>query len=588
MKTKKKHLRSDLLPVIFMTGVLPLVVKGQKVGVTLGKYSWFPDGSFQYDFFIYWKSILFLILTGWMAVMLIDRRIIRQLKFRHIRMCIPLLVYGGLTVLSTALSVDKDLSLKGMWQQYESVWVLLGYMIAVFYCMQVIESLKDVRMILTATAAGAFVQGILGLTQFTGKDFFSTEAGKTFLTVGMDSSVKEALRFHYGENSEVYMASYTPDYAGIYLVVLFPILFFLAVTAGKIWQKVLWSILFGILMICLWGSGSRAGLLAAGILLITGTLFQVIRNKKQKSLIYGIVGICLAAGLLTSYDLVNDHTITKAVAEIFHKESYDLTEIETESDGVLLTYRQNRIRITPETTDMGQILTATFNDESKDTAVWNTEKNCFVFEDTQYEDLEFDAYSQDSVQYLIMKNQEITWNFYKRPDSDRYVYINQYSKEDTIQNAAAVWKGHEKALSGRGYIWGRTIPLILKHLIWGSGPDTFAAEFPQTDYVMKANTGAGMYQQLPTKAHSLYLQTALQTGVLSLLCLMLFWGRYLICFIKTFFGNKNKAAGGIKLAIFLGIAGFLFMGFLNDSNLAVSPVFWCLLGTGIAVEKIRE
>ena len=37
MKTKKKHLRSDLLPVILMTGVLPLVVKGQKVGVTLGK-----------------------------------------------------------------------------------------------------------------------------------------------------------------------------------------------------------------------------------------------------------------------------------------------------------------------------------------------------------------------------------------------------------------------------------------------------------------------------------------------------------------------------------------------------------------------
>ena len=161
MKTKKKHLRSDLLPVILMTGVLPLVVKGQKVGVTLGKYSWFPDGSFQYDFFIYWKSILFLILVGWMVVMLVDRRIIRQLKFKHIRMCIPLLVYGGLTVLSTALSVDKDLSLKGMWQQYESVWILLGYMIAVFYCMQVIESLKDVRMILTATAAGAFVQGIL-------------------------------------------------------------------------------------------------------------------------------------------------------------------------------------------------------------------------------------------------------------------------------------------------------------------------------------------------------------------------------------------------------------------------------------------
>ena len=121
MKKTEKRIRADLLPGILTMILLPLVAKGQKTEVDLGKYSWFPDGSFQYDFFIYWKSILFLILVGWMVVMLVDRRIIRQLKFKHIRMCIPLLVYGGLTVLSTALSVDKDLSLKGMWQQYGKV-----------------------------------------------------------------------------------------------------------------------------------------------------------------------------------------------------------------------------------------------------------------------------------------------------------------------------------------------------------------------------------------------------------------------------------------------------------------------------------
>lgn len=65
--------------------------------------------------------------------------------------------------------------------------------------------------------------------------------------------------------------------------------------------------------------------------------------------------------------------------------------------------------------------------------------------------------------------------------------------------AAAVFKGHERSLSGRGYIWGRTIPLLKKFLLWGSGPDTFTVKFPQTDYVMKVNTGLNMYQQLPDK-----------------------------------------------------------------------------------------
>lgn len=94
------------------------------------------------------------------------------------------------------------------------------------------------------------------------------------------------------------------------------------------------------------------------------------------------------------------------------------------------------------------------------------------------------------IRFLILwfNQGDITWNFFKEPGGEKYFYLNQYGKSDEIQNAAAVLKGYERAFSGRGYIWGRTIPLIAKHLLWGSGPDTFAAEFPQTDYVMKANT----------------------------------------------------------------------------------------------------
>lgn len=591
MKRKKKLLRADLLPIIFTLALLPLVAKGQEVEISLDNYSWFPDGVFQYDFFMYWKEIIFLILAGWMLVMLTDRWLIRRIPFRSLKMCMPLALYGGLTVLSTILSVDKTLSLKGMWQQYESLWVLLGYLVAVFYCMQVVESINDVKILLTALAVGALLQGILGITQMSGHDFFSSEAGKSLLTAGFDSSVKEALRFNFAGDFSVYMALYTPNYAGVYVVMIFPVLLALAAIIRNKIQKILLLVLSGILMICLWGSGSRTGFIVLGVLILVAVCIFPDKNQnksdRKKRWICAGVAVIAAQVLIFGYDFANDHAISGAFGAIFQKESYDLEAMEADREGLTLEYKGKSLKVIPEMTEWGMTLTAKESNGDKKTASWNSEKQCFDFKGTDYEDLEFDAYEQEDTQYLILKYADISWNFYKEMGSDHFVYINQYGKDDTIKTVQAVLKGHEKALSGRGYIWGRTIPLLLKHFLWGSGPDTFVVEFPQTDYVMKANTGLGMYQQLPTKAHSMYLQSALQTGVLSLICLLVFWGRYVICFIKNVRQRENSESRWLSLGIFLGVTGFLLMGIMNDSNLAVSPVFWCMLGTGIAMETFH-
>ena len=82
MKKTEKRIRADLLPGILTMILLPLVAKGQKTEVDLGKYSWFPDGSFQYDFFMYWKSIVFLILVAAMLLVLIDRSLLRGIRIK--------------------------------------------------------------------------------------------------------------------------------------------------------------------------------------------------------------------------------------------------------------------------------------------------------------------------------------------------------------------------------------------------------------------------------------------------------------------------------------------------------------------------
>lgn len=587
MKNKTKKISWDLLPLIVMMAVLPLVAIGRKVPVTLGKYSWFADGNFQYDFFMYAKSIVFLAIVVWMLVMLVDRVLLRRIGLKHWKLFIPLYVYGVLTILSTILSADRDLSLKGMWQQYESVWVLLGYLVTVFYCVQVAQSIKDIRILCVSLAAGAAGQGILGLSQFIGKDFFSSGIGKALLTVGMDDSAKKALQFVYEGNgkSSVYMASYTPNYAGMYLVLILPLLFVLVRQSRKTGWKLACMILIAVLLVCLYGSGSKAGFLVCGLLAVLAVIFMIQKNNVKKRWLS--VGICFLAvmGLVAVYDQISDHALSNALMQTVQKQTYDREEINTEADGVSLKYRGNDLKLIPEKTEAGQILSAKVNSGEIQTALWNGKNQCFVFKDDRFGELKFDAYRYNNAQYLVIYDGEMTWDFYKEDSAAGYVFMNQYGKLDEIRNAPAVFKGYERALSGRGYIWGRTIPLLKEHLLLGSGPDTFIMEFPQTDYVMKVNTGLNMYQQLPGKAHSMYLQSALQTGVLSMLCILAFFIQYIVMALRNRKTEINKKRAIFRTGIFLSVIGFLIMGLVNDSNLAVSPVFWCILGMGIAMES---
>ena len=86
----------------------------------------------------------------------------------------------------------------------------------------------------------------------------------------------------------------------------------------------------------------------------------------------------------------------------------------------------------------------------------------------------------------------------------------------------------EEFLNGRGYIWGRTIPVILENPLLGTGPDTFMLTFPQNDYVARSNLGHSFFSQIITNAHNLYLHMAAQTGIPSLLCFLTFVIIYII------------------------------------------------------------
>ena len=181
--------------------------------------------------------------------------------------------------------------------------------------------------------------------------------------------------------------------------------------------------------------------------------------------------------------------------------------------------------------------------------------------------------------------------FVLRISEDQGVYLaDNYTNEPLVLEEAPYWgfEGKEKLGSARGYIWSRSLPMLKDTILIGNGPDTFVLEFPQNDRLAKwwAYDTPNM---LVDKPHNLYLQIALNEGVLALVAFLVLVGAYVIDSFRLY-ALKNYYEGKqiIGMATCLGIIGYLGAGIFNDSIISVAPIFWILLGSGVAINYINN
>ena len=134
---------------------------------------------------------------------------------------------------------------------------------------------------------------------------------------------------------------------------------------------------------------------------------------------------------------------------------------------------------------------------------------------------------------LNVDNQPIFMFALKNDNSIHIINTNSKKDVDIEFPETFGFKGKEKLGSMRGYIWSRSIPMLKNNLILGSGPDTFAFRFPQNDLI-------GLYYAYDTpntivdKPHNLYLQIALNDGVIALLAFLAIMIIYIVDSIKLY------------------------------------------------------
>lgn len=560
------------IPICLVTVLLPLAVHLTVEKTDFMEYPWFPNQEYWADAFLAVRSGLVVLLASGMAVILLCAVCRKKIRRPGKGFLFPAAL-GGWFILSACLSRYPVYSFGGIMEQRESLWVLLGYLVIGYYSYIYVSETEDVRTVIRAVAAGAALPCLLGLTQLFQCDFWASDAGKMLMAPEYTDAFRDSLRFNFSEGmwGRVYMAFYNPDYAGIYLVMVLPLLFLLK---GK--KRILFILLD---LLCLAGTFSKTAWIAGGSVVCV-FLFLRGGHKKRKLVLGGAVLVAVGIGLAwgVAYGTVKTGSALEVVSG---KEDY----VEIQYNGETVWLRA----VKTEDGGVKQDVRYAGEEGQKVELKWSDERGECDPLDPALEGLHFRAYGKDGVSYAAFRYHGLDFRFTKDLGNGGYTYITMNGKPDDIKDAASLDFMPDEMMNGRGYIWNRTLPLLFENPWFGSGPDTFMLVFPQDDYAARANLGYGFFTEILTNPHSLYLQTALQTGIPSLVILGICVFLYLKKSWKLYAGKKEHnemETAGTALA--LGCLAYLICGLTWSSSVCTTPVFCVLFGAGVGVNEMLD
>lgn len=575
-----------LLPIIFITAILPFIMRLHQYDTGLSGFTWFSNDGQRDDVFLFFKQVYFLIACSIMLLLILYKIYMDKARIAFRPILIPISVYGLLALVSTIASKYTSFGLTGIYEQFESIFVLLGYCLLIYYAFFFIQTEEDIQYIFKFLLISVLVMSLLGLTQAIGYDFIKSEFAKK-LIVPSRLLNQLGLNFNFGPH-RVYLTLYNPNYVGVYVSLLAPILAGLLFTEKNIKKIGLYIIGIIGLAISVLSSQSKTSLISLFIAVICIIIFfrkYIFRKSKVM-----ITALCVAGAAIILLSALNFNRITSTLNTIFHITKSDpaLTNIQTE-DNLIVTYKGNDLVIDLSTENNGIGVLIKDRDSNVIDYTIDNENSSFIINDERFAGIQVKPVMYDKIICIEVKIDGVNWVFTNQTGDHTFYYVNRAGKLDKIHKAdSAVFTGYETLATGRGYLWSRTIPLLKKYLFLGSGADTFSIAYPQQDYVGMYNGSFG--GQLITRPHSMYLQMGVQTGMLSLIAFLVFYGMYFITSIKLYIkGTFESYFSRAGVSIFIGTIAYMIAGITNDSTITVAPVFWALIGMGIVINyKVKE
>lgn len=588
-----------LVPLIAVLTFIPLIVNQKNVTTGLQKYDWFSGSLIAVDFFLKTKSFWLFVSFGLILFLTMYMVLSEQIKLIWDRSLIPLLLYGAFCLISTFFSIDKTYSVQGIYEQYESVWMLLGYVLLVYFSFYNLHTERAVKALLPWFVAGIVLMTIVGLFQVAGHDLIQMDWMQKIIIT--EEKMRGKIKLSFG-TGRTYMTLYNPNYVGFYGVLAVPMLIVLLINARKYAWKIFYGILTACLLVCVFASQSRAGILTlAGVIVLLLLCMRKVFFKKW----YVPAGLAVVA--VIAFFGINQATNNALLSRLqgmfqYPKESYALESIVTDKD-VTFTIKGNEIHITEQIAEGGQASFTLLDQDGKTVSSQTDASGVVTVNDDRFP-MTIGTYIRDNFKgFYVETTLKANENGDDTPVKKQWIFTNQlYEGDDTyyVKSAGAslfhmkkqkdgqpYLEGHYSLADYRGYIWAKTWNILKKYPIFGSGPDTFMIAFPNDDLVGLYN--AHHDNEIISKPHCLYLQIAAQTGIPSMIAFIVFFGWYIVSSFKIYWKQDfSSDMSKIGAALLVSIIGYLIMGLTNDSCIAVAPIFFVLAGMGLGVNRYMK
>jgi len=587
IKSTKRELYMAI-PLFLIIAVVPLIIYVKKVIVNDPGNLYWDGRTSRYDIFSYYKMVCLLIFTAAGMILYLFLHKNDPFEKARYRYYIPLGAYSIFVLLSAVFSEYSHVAFFGILERYEGALVLLAYSVIMFLSMNVFSNEKTIRILFGCYLASVAIVSLIGIFQYFGVDLFQAAFFQNMIT---PAAIKEeAGQFNLVINERtIFSTLYNPNYVGSYMAMAMPVILVLMVRTKKAVHKTALAVLLALATINLIGCDSRAGLVGAA--LAFAVLIVLYRKKIWQRKWIALAVVVAVAGGLTVFNFATGNSIVNRVSRMLtlegkedtdeamaalHEKLAGLDDVLMDAEKTEIVTEKGTLYITLD----GNMLVTT--DENGTEADSEYRDGILYFTDDRFSNIRLEITPEEG--YVL-------------------VYYNDYALMDILLTEAGMWstsnrwmiyrngrqiesfgfEGMETLGSNRGYIWSRTIPLLKDTIFIGKGPDTFALYFPQYDFLGKLKfymTGSLFVD----KAHSMYLQTALTTGVLSLAAILVLFVMYAVLSLKVLwdedFTEFLPAAG---LACFAAFCGYAIAGLFNDSTITVAPVFWVLLGMGTGI-----
>ena len=588
MTSKNKMQRLAMLPIFLTLVILPLISHFQEYRTNLETCDWqSADAVYDVDIFLLPKSMILCVIAAFMLVLFIG---FKYYKDGMLTETYPLLVYALLIGFSTLCSQYKYFALHGGQDQFESIFVLLGYLIISIYCMYSIRHEDSIRLVMYFLLIGAAIIAVIGVFQMLKLDPLRSKLGQALMLLGTSET-----ELQFGQPlGRVYATLFNPNYVGAYVCLTLPCTICAGFASKRIWQKIVCFILAAALLIITFGAGAKNGLIALAISCIL--LLIIYRKKLLARIKWLIIGCIVCVLLLIGVNAVADNVIINTMHVLYNTLTAESTastrtieDILTKDDEVELVMKDDSLHIKYQLLDNEMVVFDLIDNEGT-TISYETSDTKIKLLDDRFSMIEIEPCVVGETYCFTVYADNLRWDFSNQVNDGTYYFLDWANKYVKLEKAdSAVFTKCPQLFSGRGYIWAKTIPLLKKYIFLGAGPDSFQMVFSQYDYVDLAYEFAP--NMLITRAHNMYLQMAVQTGVLSLICFLVFYGMYFVKSVKLYIKRKELLDDDpylfhIGAGLFVASFGYMLSGIVNDSLPVTAPLFWAIIGIGVAVNSL--